>query len=102
MHGSIQDINYMVFNILSLLSFFYIIYINLNKNLSLNDYVRRLFGIFVERCHVFNVRGMARLLNLRIKKTILLYNPKHNDFYTEIIPFFPDLYIYKEESLNML
>ena len=61
---------------------------NLNKNLSLNDYVRRLFGIFVERCHVFNVRGMARLLNLRIKKTVLLYNPKHNDFYPEIIPFF--------------
>jgi hypothetical protein len=61
---------------------------NLNKNLSLNDYVRRLFGIFVERCHEFNVRGMARLLNLRIKKTISLYNPKHNDFYPEIIPLF--------------
>lgn len=34
------------------------------------------------------LRGMARLLNLRIKKTISLYNPKHNDFYPEIIPFF--------------
>jgi hypothetical protein len=67
---------------------------NLNKNLSLNDYVRRLFGIFVERCHVFNVRGMARLLNLRIKKTISLYNPKHNDFYPEIIPlFFYQIYL---------
>lgn len=34
------------------------------------------------------LRGMARLLNLRIKKTISLYNPKHNDFYPEIIPLF--------------
>jgi hypothetical protein len=39
------------------------------------------------------LRGMARLLNLRIKKTILLYNPKHNDFYPEIIPFFFPIYL---------
>jgi hypothetical protein len=42
------------------------------------------------------LRGMARLLNLRIKKTISLYNPKHNDFYPEIIPlFFSDLFTKK-------
>ena len=42
------------------------------------------------------LRGMARLLNLRIKKTILLYNPKHNDFYTELFSlFFPDLFTKK-------